>query len=500
MTTSNQTTLRSIADIKAYFATRERACTFISPSNFNMLGMHEWVKGWTNVNMLDCFDGAHPQVVVVKDDHTRVFEGMEDVNHYLTLNPGVQSLLSQKTVAQGAKGQVLFLFFDPYLEEVCEGLGVEIALPKNSLVREVDSKIVTTEIGNQAGVRSVPNVLAHVGSYADLQRVAAQAELGARWVVQTAYGDSGKTTFFIASEEDYERAASQIESEDIVKVMKWVRCAGTAVEACATRWGTFVGPLLTELIGVESLTPYAGGWCGNENYSAAFSAELRALVQQKTRAMGEALYQRGYRGTFELDYLLDLDTQEVYLGEMNSRITGVTAITNTSVFSNAHIPLFLFHLLEYDENVQLELDVKAFNAAMLADGAAGISAQVILKYTDDMLKVITRAPASGVYERDADGRLALKKAGYSRAEALGPDQVFVLRIQAEQEYAYHGGDLAIMFLNQVIRTPEGGMNPDGERWVAALKDLFEYRHLTQDELSLVALAHNPANVKSGQVR
>jgi hypothetical protein len=490
--------LRTITDIRDYFAKLERDYYFISASNFNMLGMHEWVRGWHNINLLDCFDGTHPNATVVKDDHSRVFTGIEDVNHYLMAQTAVQECIETRSRESKNKGQVLFLFFDEELERMCESLGLEVAMPKNSLVREVDSKIVTTEIGDSAGVHSVPNVLEHVGSYAELQRLALKADLGDRWVVQCAYGDSGKTTFFIASEEDYMAAAAQIESQDKVKVMRWVRCVGTAIEACATRWGTVVGPLLTELIGQDSLTPYAGGWCGNENYTEAFSPALRAQVQEKTRAFGDALYRRGYRGTFELDYLIDLDTQEVYLGELNSRITGVTALTNTSDFSTRHIPLFLFHLLEFDTNVNLQLDLDAFNKDVLEKGALGVSSQMILKHTDEMLKVITSAPASGVYVLQEDGSLTLKKASVNRREALGVNEAFVLRIQEADEYAYQGGDMGILFLNSLIRDARGQLNANGSKWVQALQNLFALRNLSQEERAAIELAHNPANVKSGR--
>jgi hypothetical protein len=341
-------------------------------------------------------------------------------------------------------------------------------------------------------------VLRKVSSYADLQRIAAQADLGSRWVVQTAYGDSGKTTFFISNEADYQKVAAKIESEDVVKVMRRVNCTGTAIEACATRWGTFVGPLLTELIGIEALTPYPGGWCGNELYDAAFSANIRRQVQRKTQAMGDALYQRGYRGYFELDYLIDLDSSEVYLGELNARITGISAMTNMSDFSAQNIPLFLLHLLEFDPEIDLKLDVDEFNQAMLAQGAAGTAAQLILKYTDEMLKIITQAPVSGVYTLGSDGLLTLKQPGYKRRDALVENEAYLLRIMAAGEYAYKGGDLAILFLNRVIREPDGKLNADGEQWVSALQRNFQFRNLNQEERSLVELAHNPANVKSGR--
>ncbi len=214
--------------------------------------------------------------------------------------------------------------------------------------------------------------------------------------------------------------------------------------------------------------------------------------------MGDALYQRGYRGYFELDFLIDQDSGEVYLGELNARISGVSALTNLSNFCAQHVPLFLFHLLEYDERVNLTLNVAEFNQAMLMLGAAGVSAQVILKHTDCTLKILTQAPVSGVYRLGDDGSLVLKAASVNRRDALAEDEAYVLRILTEGEYAYKGADLAIMFVNQVIRTPKGQLNTQGERWVTALQSQFAMRQLNQEERALVELAHNPANVKSGR--
>jgi biotin carboxylase len=499
-TLASKKVLHSVQDIKAHFAHNSVPLFFISASNFNMMGMHEWVKNWHNINLLDCYDGAHPCALVIADDHAQVFEGIEDVNRYLLNSSATRELIARAKKQSGGPAQALFLFFDPQIEDLCEGLGLEVVLPKNALVREIDSKIVTTEIGNAAGVASVPNVLARVSSYADLQALAEQAGLGSRWVIQTAYGDSGKTTFFIACEADYNAVAQQIQAQDKVKVMRWLRCVGTAIEACATRWGTFVGPLLSEMIGIESLTPYRGGWCGNEVDQVAFGADVRRQVQQKSQAMGDALYQRGYRGYFELDFLLDIDTGEVFLGELNARISGVSALTNMSDYAMAQIPLFLFHLLEYDPAIDLTLDVAQFNQAMQEQGAQGVSVQLILKYTGAELQHLTQAPVSGVYALQDDGTLQFEAASVNRRDALGANQAYVLRIMSAGECVYHGADLAIMFVNEVVRSADGALNAAGVRWVNALKAQFPSRPLNQQERALIELAHNPANVKSARTQ
>ncbi len=75
------------------------------------------------------------------------------------------------------------------------------------------------------------------------QQAAHRAGLGSDLVVQTPYGDSGKTTFFISSEAGWRRHLADISGQDI-KVMKRINNRPVAVEAVLTRRGTVVGPFM----------------------------------------------------------------------------------------------------------------------------------------------------------------------------------------------------------------------------------------------------------------
>ena len=96
--------------------------------------------------------------------------------------------------------------------------------------------------------------LTNVDSFETLRKVS--KHLGDDLVVQTPFGDSGHTTFFISNEEEWKKHAAEIIAEDEVKVMKRINCMGAAMEACVTRHGTIVAPLMTELVGFKELTPY----------------------------------------------------------------------------------------------------------------------------------------------------------------------------------------------------------------------------------------------------
>ena len=106
-------------------------------------------------------------------------------------------------------------------------------------------------------------------------KLADDAGLGRDLVLQSAFGDSGHTTFFIKSAADFRKHESEIVGHGEIKIMKRINCRGSAIEACSTKHGTIVGPLMTELVGFPELTPYRGGWCGNEIFANAFAPRVR---------------------------------------------------------------------------------------------------------------------------------------------------------------------------------------------------------------------------------
>ena len=176
--------------------------------------------------------------------------------------------------------------FDEHTEALAQGLGLKVAHPPAKLRKRLDSKITTTRLATRAGIASVPNMLASVPSYRALREVA--EGLGPDLVVQLPYGDSGTTTFFISSEDDYRLHADNIAAHPEVKVMKRIRCRQTTIEGCVTRRGTLAGPLMTEMVGFPELTPYPGGWCGNE----VFAPEASSLISTDIRRQGLARRRR----------------------------------------------------------------------------------------------------------------------------------------------------------------------------------------------------------------
>jgi hypothetical protein len=310
-----------------------------------------------------------------------------------------------------------------------------------------------------------------VKSWDNLRSIARQKKLSEHLVVQTAFGDSGHTTFFISSEGDYKKYAEEIEAEKEVKVMKRVRCRGSALEACVTRHGTIVGPLMTELVGFPELTPYKGGWCGNEVFAEAFPQKVRDFARRSAFKIGEALRKKHYRGYFEVDFLSDLDTGDVYLGEINPRITGASSMTNLAAFAHADAPLFLFHLLEYS-GIPFDLDVEDINRRWADADNIDDWSQLVIKHTGTDITPIGAAPASGVWELGADGSVDFVRPQTHRRTVQREDRAFFLRIAKQGDWFDEGADLGILVTPGRLMTRGFKLTSRAKAWISGIREHY----------------------------
>ena len=444
--------LKNISEVRHFFRTNDVPVLFFGATPFNLLGLDRWVRNFTYVTYYDPWDGAHPRVFTPSDKPYQEFESGEEINNWLLTNPEVRAHIKAVT-PRGIRPKVAMVFFDSETEDICRELGYDLILPAASLRQHLDSKIVTTRLGNEAGAPSVPNVLTRVDDWAGLQAVAEKAGLGDELVVQTPYGDSGKTTFFISSEADWRKHSADIVGEEI-KVMRRINNRPVAVEAVLTRCGTIVGPFMSELIGYKRLTPSRGGWCGNEMFPEVITGESRRIATQLVRRLGDRLAKEGYRGFFEVDVLVDTDTGEVYLGELNPRISGASSITNVTAGAYADVPLFLFHILEY-MNVDFDLDVDEINERWEELASADVWSQMVMKETDDIVQRLTATPRTGQYSLDSNGALVFRRPALDWHQLQNEAEAFFLRIYGPGDYRWKGADLGVLVTKGRLQVDSG---------------------------------------------
>ena len=450
---SSRRPLRNMSEVRHFFRTNDVPIYFVGATPFNLLGLDRWVRNFTYIAYYDAWDGAHPRVFTPENRPFVDFESGEHINNWLLENSEVRAFIASRA-RLGVRPKIAMVFFDDETERICDELGYDLILPKAELRTHLDSKLVTTRLGNEVGVPSVPNVVAMVEDFDGLMKAAEDAGLGTDLVVQTAYGDSGKTTFFIASEADWRKHSKDVVGNE-VKVMKRINNRPVAVEAVLTKCGTVVGPFMSELTGHTKLTPYRGGWCGNEMFPEVLTGDLRARASALVRRLGERLGAEGYRGFFEVDVLIDVDTDEVYLGEINPRISGASSITNVTAGAYADVPLFLFHLLEYLD-IDFDLDVEEINERWQELATVDLWSQMIIKETGPGVERIDTAAPTGAYSVDGAGALVYRRAALDWHQLQNESEAFFLRIYGPGDYRWKGADLGVVVTKGRLQTQVPG--------------------------------------------
>jgi len=465
-------TLKGISDIRRFFYRNEVPIYFISATNFNLLGADEWIKGFKFITYIDCFDGLHPNLMSPKNEEPHEeFQSIEDINNYLLTHSEVRDFIESRKM-NGKNGKALFLMFDEKTEALAKKAGLEVIFPPAKLRSWLDNKVNTNRVAEKAGVPCVPYVLHPVKNFEHLIGVAAKGKLGNDLVVQTPYGDSGHTTFFIKTKEEYAKYAEEIEAEKECKIMKRINCRGAAMEACVTRHGTIVAPLMTELVGFKDLTPYKGGWCGNEIFADTFTPAIRRKARKYARLFGDQLRKEGYKGYFELDYLIDKDSGNIYLGELNPRVTGASSITNHAVFALSDMPLHLFHTLEW-MNVPYEISVNALNRRWAKEENIDSWGQMVIKYTTDDVQRVTEAPRSGIWRMREDGSIYFWRMDTHRRYVEKDNEAFFLRITRPGDWFYEGADMGILVMRGRMMTDNFELTERSRKWLAAIRTQFK---------------------------
>lgn len=241
------------------------------------------------------------------------------------------------------------------------------------------------------------------------------------------------------------------------------------VEACATRHGTLVGPIQTDITGFAELTPYRGGWCGNDVFPGVFDKKTRSAIRAMAAKLGDTLYAHGYRGVFCVDFLVEIGTDQVYLGEINPRISGASPLTNLLTSKYGGVPLFLFHLLEFMD-VEWDIDLKKLQKRW--DDYDEWS-QLVLKQTEDVVELITEAPSTGLWQMNADGEVEFVRLVTTWHTVGHDDEAFYLRVYGTGEYRYKGGDLGVIVTRGRMQTDDRQLTDRAVRWANGITSLFK---------------------------
>lgn len=461
-------TLTTLAEIADHLRTSPQPVFYLSRTATNLAGVDRWVEGFHFITLADSWDGAHPRSFTPTNVPSLEPRGNVNIANWLLANTEVQAYIAERTPS-GFTPQIALAMFDERSEQLCRDLGYELIMPSIAQRTRLDSKITTTEIGNDAGAPSVPNILTTVTDWHDLCAQVDRAGLGSDLVIQLPYGDSGRTTYFVSSREDYDRIAGEIAGSQI-KVMRRINHRPLAVEAVITRAGTVVGPVLREITGHPELTRYRGGWSGSETYPSLVDDTTRRRIGDLVERFCGRLADEGYRGILEVSVLLDTDTGETYLGELNPRISGSSPHSNLTP-GDTTLPLFAYHVLEYS-GVDFTLDLAEIRDARERALDQQTWTTLIIQHPGPGTVEIESAPRTGRYRITPSDGLEFVSAATDWQGLTSPDDAFWMRAVGTGDVCSPGVDLGMLVTRQRAQEEHYALLDSAKRLILATQGLY----------------------------
>ncbi len=192
-------------------------------------------------------------------------------------------------------------------------------------------------------------------------------------------------------------------------------------------------------------------------------------VQEIARKFGDRLWREGYKGVFCVDFLLDTDTNDVYLGELNPRISGASPPTNLITTTYGGLPLFLFHLLEFLD-VDYDIDLDAVQARWRDYDHW---TQLIIKQTEDKVELITEAPPSGLWRLKEEGGVEFVRPALQITSVSDEREAFYLRVYGVGEYCYQGADMGCILTRGRLQSDDRKLLSRAKLLNAGIKAQFK---------------------------
>ena len=292
-------------------------------------------------------------------------------------------------------------------------------------------------------------------------------------IVQDAQLGGGKGTFMVHDRESlaycFESLKLMKSSGTLVVSKKIKNAQERSVQCVATRYGVFVGPLQKQIIAHPLLAnlnvPNGDKFCGIEVSSNDAHAASYSEIKETAEKIGQELISLGYKGIFGLDCLVD-DSGNVFVLEINPRITGATPLQTMLYRKDIDIPFYLLHILELT-NAEYKIDDMSL-PEVYPDGAL-----LVVHAHNNKTQIVAKSVRSGLY----DDRLHYRKAAIQFDEASRDKQVLLQRYIPLTFKLKPGGRTACVFTNYTVLNTDDALSEEAISIISRVQEMTQLQNI-----------------------
>lgn len=439
-----------------------------------MLGVERYLPQMFSIQLHASWGQRDERTFIASNAPKHQLSHTESAN-WLLRDAQVHEFISRHTPA-GITPAIITFLADETTERLCAELGYQLMANPASMRHHLDSKIVTTQLSEQAGLTNVPHTIVHAASAAELFDEAQRAGLGRSLVLQTAYGEGGSGTYFVESVSDI-AALGEVVLHTDVKCMKRIRHEALAMEAVILPDAQIVtGPLLREIVGHAAVAIHRGSSSGLEFSPQLVSEQLVVQARDMVVRYGRELAQLGYLGIFEVDLLHDLDTGALYLGESNPRMSGCAMVSNAVTAQAWGFALYALQVLAFSEHPP-RVDTESLNTQLCALPGDVEWSNILVRHLDARPQVVIEAPITGRYRVKAEGDATFDEVDRDWFSLRGPSELFEMSYRRPGDVLVRGDDIGTIVLRSLAQSPDGELTPAAQHFVRTFLSQYETRSI-----------------------
>jgi len=240
---------------------------------------------------------------------------------HLLFSPQVREFIQVQTkkVNQklGKEWKAAIAYFKPSLKIDLLGkkMGWELVGNSSKINKYWEDKLHFYQVGKDLGL---PVLKGEVVEYREDLFQGLGEKYSLPFIAQSSLGWAGKSSYLIKDQKDWESLKKK--KGLAFKISPFIQGETLINNACVLGSGKVLSsPLAYQLTNLKPFTNHPLSTCGRE-WKEGISKEISQKAGEITRALGKAMFARGYKGFFGLDFILD-KKEELFLLECNPRLT-----------------------------------------------------------------------------------------------------------------------------------------------------------------------------------
>lgn len=298
-----------------------------------------------------------------------------------------------KKISGTKKPEILVFKNIPKVEKLAKKQGWKLLNNSANFNQIFEDKINFIKECQLAGIQIPTSLNTHLAktSYSKLKE-----KLGSKFVVQFRRGHAGETTHFINSADDWKQLLLK-KGDFPARISSFIAGKTFTYNLCIAAQQNVYSNLMYQITGQKPYTIHAGGTCGVDMAYAKQFRKHEKNMQKVINKFADLLRHQGYQGFLGVDFLLEDNTNNVYLIECNPRLTANISLNSQIEIPQGSKPLIQYHLEAFSPQIK-------FKKIRSADKAQ-LGSFFVLRNNTDLPVQLKHSPESGKYQLLNSGKI-----------------------------------------------------------------------------------------------